>query len=76
MNFTDIEIHVDWLDDYKCVSIQAQNGNGMYIDFQAEKDTFMLAVSDDEPDEWRKIKSSETAIDASLYYDELRKVSQ
>lgn len=76
MNFTGIEIYVDWFDDYKCVAIQAQNSNGMYIDFQAEKGTLMLAVSDDEPDEWGEIKSPETAIDASFYYNELRKVSE
>ena len=76
MNFTGIEIHIDWFDDYKCVAIQAQNSNGMYIDFQAEKDTLMLAVSDDEPDDGVHIKSPETAVDASFYYDELRKVSQ
>lgn len=76
MNFNRIEIHIDWLDEYKCVNIQAQNSNGMYIDFQAEMDELMIAVSDDEPDDGVHIKSPETATDASFYYDELCKVSE
>ncbi|MBQ8175793.1 MAG: hypothetical protein IJ035_01995 [Oscillospiraceae bacterium] len=76
MNFVGIEIHIDWLDDYKSVAIQAQNNNGMYIDFQAEKDELMIAASEDEPDNGIHIKAPEIAADASFYYDELRKVSE
>ncbi len=76
MNFTGIEIHIDWFDDYKAVGIQAENSNGMYIDFQAEEAELIIAVSDDENDDEINIKSPDTAVDASFYYNELCKVSE
>lgn len=44
------EIHIDWLDDYKCIGIQGQLGGGN-IDIQIEETQFSIAFDQDEPDE-------------------------
>ena len=50
LGLTKQEYHIDWLDDYKCICIQARFGK-LYVDIQIEPDTFTIAVDKDEPDD-------------------------
>ena len=50
LGLTKQEYHIDWLDDYKCISLQARFGK-LYVDIQIEPDTFTIAVDKDEPDD-------------------------
>ena len=54
------EYHIDWLDDYKCISLQARFGR-LYVDIQIEPDNFTLAMDEDEPDDPQEfpLKSTE-----------------
>lgn len=45
-----ISIHMDWLPDYKCMSIQGKV-NDYYFDIQIEPETFTIAWDQDEPDD-------------------------
>ena len=44
-----IAIHIDWLDDYKCIGIQGRN-NQYYLDLQIYQKEFAVSYSLDEPD--------------------------
>ena len=46
---TSIEIHIDWLDDYKCIGLQGKFKNN-YVDLQIEPTEFGFAIDPDEPD--------------------------
>ena len=50
LGLTKQEYHIDWLDDYKCICIQARFGK-LYIDIQIEPNAFTIAVDEDEPDD-------------------------
>ncbi len=50
LGLTKQEYHIDWLEDYKCISLQARFGK-RYVDIQIEPDAFTIAVDEDEPDE-------------------------
>lgn len=45
-----VEIHIDWLEDYRCVGVQAVHHNN-YLDLQIEPTTFSIGYDPDEPDE-------------------------
>lgn len=45
-----VEIHVDWLDDYRCIGVQAVHHQN-YLDLQIEPTTFSVGYDPDEPDE-------------------------
>ena len=47
--FSEIEIHVDFLPDYKCIGIQARAGKE-FFDIQAEESVFHIAKGEDEPE--------------------------
>ncbi|MGN1480506.1 hypothetical protein [Porcipelethomonas sp.] len=70
IGFSKIEIYVDWLENYKCINIQGKSKSDIYIDFQAEKNEFFIALSKDEPDDGSVIRTPKEA-DASFYYSEL-----
>ena len=53
LGYSRIEVHIDWLSDYKCINIQARI-NGQYADIQIEPEQFSVAVDEDEPDEARE----------------------
>ena len=44
-----IDIHVDWLEDYKCIQIQGKCRQN-YIDIQIEPREFSIGCDSDEPD--------------------------
>ena len=50
LGLTKQEYHIDWLDDYKCISLQARFGR-LYVDIQIEPDAFTIAMDEDEPDD-------------------------
>lgn len=50
LGLTKQEYHIDWLDDYKCICIQARFGK-LYIDIQIEPNAFTIAMDKDEPDD-------------------------
>ena len=50
IGLTKQEYHIDWLNDYKCICIQARFGK-RYVDIQIEPDAFTIAVDKDEPDD-------------------------
>ena len=50
LGLTKQEYHIDWLDDYKCISLHARFGR-LYVDIQIEPDSFTLAMDEDEPDD-------------------------
>lgn len=50
---TRLEFHIDWLPDYRCISIQGTH-SARYVDIQIEPDTFFIAVDEDEPDDPRE----------------------
>ena len=45
-----VEIHVDWLDDYRCIGVQAIHHKN-YLDLQIEPVSFSVDYDPDEPDE-------------------------
>lgn len=52
LEISEIEIHIDWLDDYKCIGIQGKY-HSYYVDVQIEEKHFSVAYDKDEPDEPR-----------------------
>ena len=50
LGLTKQEYHIDWLNDYKCISLQARFDK-LYVDIQIEQDAFTIAMDEDEPDE-------------------------
>ena len=50
MGLTKIEIHVDWLGDYKCVSVQARKGK-YFVELQIHPNEFTIAYDEDEADD-------------------------
>ena len=50
LGLTKQEYHIDWLDGYKCICIQARFGK-LYIDIQIEPNAFTIAMDKDEPDD-------------------------
>lgn len=45
-----VEIHIDWLDDYRCIGVQAVHHKN-YLDLQIEPVSFSVGYDPDEPDE-------------------------
>jgi len=52
MGFKKVSIHIDWLDDYRCVGVQGVF-SGYYLDLQIEPTQFSVGYDPDEPDEHR-----------------------
>ena len=50
LGLTKQEYHIDWLEDYKCISLQGRFEK-RYVDIQIEPDAFTIAVDKDEPDD-------------------------
>ena len=50
LGLTRQEYHIDWLDDYKCIDLQARFGV-LSVDIQIEPDAFTIAMDEDEPDD-------------------------
>ena len=50
IGFEKISIHIDWLDNYKCIGIQCQYQR-YYVDIQIHHDEFSVSYDIDEPDE-------------------------
>ena len=50
IGFEKISIHIDWLDDYKCIGIQCKYQK-YYVDIQIHNDEFSVSYDIDEPDE-------------------------
>lgn len=50
IGFEKISIHIDWLDDYKCIGIQCKYQR-YYVDIQIYTDEFSVSYDLDEPDE-------------------------
>lgn len=50
IGFEKISIHIDWLDDYKCIGIQCKH-QSYYVDIQIQNDEFSVSYDLDEPDE-------------------------
>ena len=49
MDMRQIEIHIDWLSDYKCINIQGKAGD-YFFDIQIEPKSFSVAYDKDEAD--------------------------
>ena len=50
LGITKNEIHVDWLDDIKCIGIQGRY-NKYFVDIQIYPDEFSISFDLDEPDD-------------------------
>ena len=50
MGLTKIEIHIDWLGDYKCVFVQARKGK-YFVELQIHPNEFTIAYDEDEADD-------------------------
>lgn len=50
LNMKQIEIHIDWLSDYKCINIQGKV-NDYFFYIQIEPLAFSIAYDKDEPDD-------------------------
>ena len=50
MGFNKIDIHIDWLEKYKCIGIQAKYSE-YYVDCQIFEDKFTLSFDLDEADD-------------------------
>ena len=48
-----VDIHIDWLPDYKCITIQGVH-NRNYLDLQIEPTQFSVGYDPDEPDDHRE----------------------
>ena len=51
LGITKNEIHIDWLDDIKCIGIQGRY-NKYFADIQIYPDEFSISFDLDEPDEY------------------------
>ena len=49
LNMRRIDIHIDWLTDYKCINIQGKVVD-YYFDIQIEPSFFLIAYDKDEPE--------------------------
>ncbi len=58
-----IEICVDWLEDYQCINIQGKS-KGCYFDIQVEPSGFSIAYDKDEPENAVEFPLE----DASVFY--------
>lgn len=50
MGLQKIDIHIDWLDDYKCIAIQARRAK-FYVEIQIYPSEFTIAYDEDEADD-------------------------
>ena len=50
LGLTKLELHIDWLPDYKCIDIQGRR-NRLYVDIQIEPSSFTIAMDEVEPDD-------------------------
>ena len=64
-----IEIHIDWLPDYKCVGIQAQ-AKKYYFDIQIEPKIFSVAFDKDEPENVAEYPLT----NKNIFYDKIQSV--
>ena len=62
-----LEIHIDWLPDYKCIDIQGRRDR-LYVNIQIEPNAFTIAMDEDEPDEPTEYE----LVSAEGFYDALR----
>lgn len=50
MGLTKIDVHIDWFDDYKCVSVQARKSK-YFVEIQVHPNEFTVAYDDVEADD-------------------------
>ena len=50
MGLTKIDVHIDWFEDYKCVSVQARKGK-YFVELQVHPNEFTVGYDDDEADD-------------------------
>ena len=53
LDVSKVDIHIDWLPDYKCITIQGVH-NRNYLDLQIEPTQFSVGYDPDEPDDHRE----------------------
>lgn len=69
-----IEIHIDWFNDYKCVGIQACFNHKVMVNIQIYEEEFDLGYSYDESDcDENYSYPKETSEDASFIYNIVKK---
>ena len=63
-----LDDHIDWLPDYKSISMQARYGK-LYVDIQIDQKEFTIAADEDEPDE----PSEFPLLSADDFYETVRR---
>lgn len=53
MGFSHIEIHIDWLDDYRCIEVTGRYGK-YQVEIKIEASEFTIAYDEDEPEEYKE----------------------
>lgn len=64
LNMRKIEVHIDWLADYKCINIQGKIDD-YYFDIQVEPVTYSIAYAKDEPEDGEEFSLE----DATVFYE-------
>ena len=73
-NFRAINIHIDWLPDYKCIGIQAKFRD-YFFDIQIETTSFSVSYDKDEPDDAIEYEFKDEAVLYSTLEDILCKLA-
>ena len=68
-----IAIHIDWLDDVKCIGIQGRY-NQYYVDLQIYQDDFTISCDLDEADEDREYTLESKEQFYSVFLDIVKKI--
>ncbi len=52
LGVAEIALHIDWLEDHKCIGIQGryEHGEDYYLDIQIYPEEYLFAADPDEPD--------------------------
>ena len=64
-----LEIHIDWLDTYKCIDIQGKVKNG-FMNIQIEPEKYLIGIGVDEVDDLNEL----TLDSSEAFYSMLHKV--
>jgi len=73
MGMKKIDIHVDWMPDYKCIGIQGKVCD-YYFDLQIDPETFSIAYDKDEPDDAAEWDLQDVSAFYSVVKDEILKI--
>jgi len=73
LTMTQVDIHIDWLADYKCINIQGKIDD-YYFDIQVEPVTYSIAYAKDEPEDGEEFNLQNVAVFYETIENTVRKI--